>query len=629
MANAHHQSERNSSGLVLPAYVLLRPEGVFIKLSPPPAQDILQLFIDRLFSNETRFEDLDYTRFIDLLYGSDYLATAQSGVNEVRIASAIVRFPPHRMELYRRVKIRHQGEVAEYMFEPVFVDHEHGGNGDSQPTPLDFDEFVASVWVKGVRFGIDADAVRDAIKNLTTVRLDFAFQLLPTDSIDAKIVEESEYLRQDNAPLILPNGMVDLRRAKNRFPQISKNSPLLRKIPRELGKPGFKVTGTIFEPRIPVDIDLNQLAGEGTRIEQTPRGEVMLAGTDGFLCLDEKTSEIFISNKIENKGGISAKATGDLKLDVDEFTEHGEVQEGRVVEGKHMVFLSDVFGTIISQDGDIKLGKNLSGGRAQSIGGNILVKGKVINSTMEAMHGNIHLEFAEGSLIMAKKVFIGHAVNCEIVAMESQLGITEGCGIVGKNIQITISTARKHRESVIAVLLPDIAAFDRQITEAKHNLDQIETALQAKNREILATQTDPGFARYMTIAEKVRAGTIQFTNEQQEGWKKITEQFAPLVRGTDGLIKRHMALADSIKRWEQERASSGGRERCKIEAIQGDTVVRKIFSNQGMSMFTDLPETDVRAQLHHLGVAQDRIFSGEHGNLNWTFSVPGAPASHS
>src|SRR5271169_4111472 len=70
-----------SSGFTLPAYVHLRPEGVFINLSPPPAQEVLRLFIDRLFSNEARFTGLDYAIFTNLLYGSDSTPAEESVVN--------------------------------------------------------------------------------------------------------------------------------------------------------------------------------------------------------------------------------------------------------------------------------------------------------------------------------------------------------------------------------------------------------------------------------------------------------------------------------------------------------------------------------------------------------------------
>ena len=126
---------------------------------------------------------------------------------------------------------------------------------------------------------------------------------------------------------------------------------------------------------------------------------------DGFIVIDAGTGAISITTKIENQGGISAKSTGNLKLTVEEYIEHGEVEEGCVVEGKHLVFLADVFGTVISDGGNIKLNSRLSGGHAKSVGGNIGVKGKTLNATLEAWDGNVRVEFVENSLVLARSGF--------------------------------------------------------------------------------------------------------------------------------------------------------------------------------------------------------------------------------
>ena len=642
-------SEKNNpvsgEGLVLPAYVTLRPDGVFISLSPLPTQEILQLFVDRLFSSEARFVGLDYALLAKLLYDSDP-QTGFGNRKEVRLASNIVRFPPERADLYKGVRISRGGDEAEYMFEPTFIEIvteepvygepgedgskpvvDHIRNVERQPASLDFDEFIASMWLKGVRFGIDAEAVQSAIRKGEAARLIIARQRPPTDSTDAEVVEESDSLRQDNAPLIMPNGKADLRRARNRFPQVAKDTRLLRKVPRLLGKSGYTVTGTVIEPRTPLDINMNRLAGPGTRIELSPKGEIIVADMDGFIVIEEDTGRITVSAKIENRGGISAKSTGDIVLGVDEFTEHGEVQEGRIVEGKHMTFLSDVFGTIIARDGNIQLNRNLSGGRAQSIGGNVIVKGRAINAVVLAWDGDISTEIAEGCLIMGKNVTIKHAVNCEIVAEQLQLGTAEGCGIAGKALQIASTDMRKHRETVISVLLPDIAAYNRQIAEARNGLKKVEETIQARNQEIAATQRDPGFARYLAMAEKVRAGQIKFTPEQEAGWQKIVNQFAPFMRGTEGLLKKRQELDDLIRQLTQQRDTCDVSESCKIDDVRGDTVVRKQLSNLGLSFFREQLEPELRIGLHQMGTAEERIFSGDRGSLDWRFTPPSAPAA--
>ena len=652
IANPTPNDDIKTSGLTLPAYVLTRPEGVFINLSPPPAQDILKLFIDRLFSNEARFAELDYACFLRLLYGTISEVTSNGSATEIRIANSIVRFAPQRRELYKSVNIINGGERAEYMFEPVFLEvvseepvyvepedsnktaekeaapiAKYTPKVELQPTKLDFDEFVADMWLKGVRFGINAEEVRKVIDRGTTTRMDIAFQLEPTASKDAEVIEESDTLHQDNTPLILPNGKADLRRAKNRFPQVTGNTRLLRKIPRVSGNPGYRVTGEIIEPRIPLDIDLGKLAGEGTRIDSSRNGELIVAAMDGFLCIDDNSNRISVTEKIENQGGISAKSTGDIKLDVEEYVEHGEVQEGRIVEGKHMTFLSNVFGTVISKDGHIQLRKNISGGCAKSIGGDITIKGRASNSMLEAWDGKITAGVVESCTIIGKIVSIEHAVNCEIVAEELQLGIAEGCAIAGKNIQISSSNSRKNRESVISILLPDLLAFDQQIADAKSGLVEVKNALQVKTQEMIATQSDPGFAKYLAIAEKIQNGSIKLTAEQQVEWQKIVNQYAPIQKGSDSLMKKCLALENEIERLSQVRRTCGAGEHCEIKEVLGDTIVRKLNSNAGMSAFRNVPVQELKTQLQHLGTPQERIFSKDSGSFEWHFQIPEHPAT--
>lgn len=641
MADAPPPNTPNQLGLILPAYILLRPDGVFVNLSPPPAREALQMFVDRLFASETRFAGLNYVNFLNLLYGDEPLKPV-GDKTEVRLADNIVAFPPERMALYKSVKVLKNGELAEYMFEPASIEKvtetpvygEPGEDGtrpvidhtrtvEREPVKFDFDEFVASMWIKGVRFGINEGAVHEAIAKGEAKRMTIATMQAPTESKDAEVAEESKLLHQDNAPLILPNGMADLRRARNRFPQVGKDTVLLRKIPRMLGKAGYHVTGARIEPRAPEDIDMNRLAGQGTRVEQNKKGEFLIASIDGFVDLDDSTGAICVLTKIEDKGGISLKASGgDIKLDVDDFTEHGEVQEGRVVEGKHMSFRSDVFGTVIAKDGHIELGHNISGGRAKSIGGNVIIKGKCIHSVVEAWDGMIKVEFAEESLIMGKSVVVGRAVNCEIIAEELQVNMAEGSALAGKKLQVKASNSHKDRETVISILLPDIDAYNREIAEAKHELEQLEAAIKARNREIAAHQTDPGFARYLAMNEQVKAGHIKFNEEQIIGWHKIVNHFAPLMRGTEALAKKCEVLEGAIAQLTHARENCGAGEYCTIENILGDTVARKIGSNLGMPYFREQPEDELRPSLHQIGLPQERIFSGSQGNLDWHFKPP-------
>lgn len=628
----------------LPAYVQVRPDGVYIAVSPPPAQDVLQLFVDRLFISGAYFKGLDYACFMNLLYGTKPITVKEGMKPEVRLASEILAFMPQRKDLYRGIKIIRNGERAEYVFEPVFTEVTfeepvYGTPGEdgiapivefiqtteARQTKLDFDEFVAAMWLKGVRFGIDADAVRTTIQSGAANRMKIAQHREPTSSTDARIVEENRNLRQDRSPLIAADGRAVLSTAKNHFPQVAKDAPLLRKMPRALGDPGYLVTGNIIEPRLPKDLDLQALSGIGTRIEHSAQGDMIVANMDGFLCFDENTKKISVTATIENRSGISAKSTGDLKLDVDEFVEHGEVQEGRVVQGKNLRFHSAVYGTILSTGGNIRMDGNLSGGRAQSIGGDIAVHGRAYNATLEAWDGNITIKFAESCSISGKSVSIERAVNCEIVAETLQLYLAEGCAIAGKDVRISAAQARKDRETVINMLLPDCSGLESQISTVRENMAKIDAIVQSHADEMAVARADPKQAKLIELGDKIRDGLIQLTPQQQTEWQKIFAQFPPAVKDTLVLMGKYQMLANEIIELSQQIKAGYAEQRCEVKEVLGDTVVQTLHSHLGIAAFRNLPKQELKARLQHIGTPKKQIFSGEHGHVEWQSQAPELP----
>ena len=229
------------------------------------------------------------------------------------------------------------------------------------------------------------------------------------------------------------------------------------------------------------------------------------------------------------------------------------------------------------------------------------------------------------SLIMGKSVYIKKAVNCEIIGEELQLDITEGCAIAGKHLQITSTNMYKSLEAAISIILPDMAGYDSKITEAKTLLSKIENTIQARNQEIAAT--NPGFAKYLAMSEKLRAGTIKFSPEQHVAWQQVVNQFAPLMKGNNGLMQKGKVLEDSIKLLAQKRATCGTGESCQIEQILGDTIVRKLSLSTGLSAFRELAEPDLRNKLKELGDVQERIFTDNKGSLDWHFIITELPVS--
>jgi hypothetical protein len=630
---------------MLPGFVSIRPEGVIIDLPRLHATGGFELYVDRLFTGGTRFFDLDYAAFLKLLYDADWLAAMQGKCAEAKIATRIARFMPQRQALYRAVKLLEGGNRAEYVFEPASIEEtyeepvygEPGADGvppitgylsktKQVPTRLDFDEFVADMWLKGVKFGIDVAAVRQAIASGASARVTIARYLEPAAGRDAEIQEVYSGLRRDNSPKILRDGKADLRAFKNRFPQVAKGKRMLKKVPRVLGKPGYKVTGEVIEPKIPKDVDLHALALAGTSVEQADDGEYIVSVLDGFIMHDEQSNSITVVEKIETTGGVSAKTTGDLKLDVDEFIEHGEVQGGCTVKGKHMTFLSDVFGNVISQGGNIRIEGNLSGGHAESLGGNITLGKSVSRATVLARDGGVTIHNCEHSTIIGRVVHIEHAVNCEIIADEVYADVVEGCMIAAEKIKIVSTDERRGKETLVTALIPDLSAFDQRVTTLKKKIADAQESSKAKMGEIESLKSDQEFAKYLALHERIKSGAIKLTAEQAGNWRKLAEKHAKAANHLTKLNAEISALDLSVKESEEELACAmrdrdvmGVDISCVIDKIIGQTTGQTMISASGMNIFNGMSGTEIRVILQKMDSGKARIFSEDSGSVSWKF----------
>ena len=636
-------------GLIIPGFVSRRPEGVFIDLPHLYGAGGFLLFVDRLFTGEARFFRLDYAVFLKLLYDADWLAEIQGKCKEVKLAAGIVRFVPERRTLYRAVKILEGGKRVEYVFEPVGIEvssdepiyGEPDENGiasivryehktELQPAKLDFDEFVADMWLKGVKFGIDVKAVQPAIASATPARVTIARYLDPTEGSDAEIMEVSSHLHRDNSPRIMANGQADLRIFQNRFPQMAKGERMLKKIPRKLGKRGYRVTGEVIEPRMPKDLDLHALASFGTCVEQGPDGECIVAAQDGFLTLDTRSNKVSITEKIETKEGVSVRTTGDLALAVDEFIEHGEVQEGRAVKGKHMTFLSNVFGSVISQGGNIRISGNLSGGRAESAGGNVTLEARASRAVILAHDGEVTARFCENSTIIGKIVRVEYAVNCEIIGEEVFADKVEGCVVAAEKIKIISSDERKGRETLVTVLVPDFSGIDQRIVNLKKEIADARASIETKMREIERIKSDQECAKYFALAEKIRSGAIKLAGEQTGTWQKLVVKNAKVANQVIMLEEKIGELDKSIEVSEEElscaihdREGMGEDIFCVIDKVAGQTSGQAMKIENGMDIFGGMSGNDIRSYLQKADSCKSRFFSDDEGAINWKFKKPG------
>ncbi|WP_332876892.1 flagellar assembly protein A [Massilia sp. S19_KUP03_FR1] len=583
---------------------------------------VLLADIDRLIQSGRYFTGLDYAVLMRLLYGVGPELARMAGADTlVPFATGIASFDPARRGLYRDPRIR--DGVADYTFEPVFA---YSATSPGQPAParLDIDEFVAHLWGKGVRFGIDLGAVRAALASEGAAGLVLvASRLAPAPGVDAQIVEVSSDLHRSDAPRQMANGKLDLMSFQNRFPQIKPGMRLLKKQPAQPGTRGLELSGAPIAAPVPADVELGPMAGSGTLVERTGGGEFLVAQRPGFLNVDPATQQISIDAKIISRDGVSSRTTGNLQLTGD-YEEFGEVQEMRVIEGEGITIHADVFGKIISRGGLVLLNRNLVGGSATNKRGDITIEGVASGAVIQAKDGTVTLQRAENCVISGTRVRVGHAVNCEIIGNEVSVGQAEGCALAGRQVTVESSAPRRDSEMLVLALWPDCAKIDEVIAQVGVRVQQFaERAAQCK-AEVERMTGEPEVRRYVTLASKVRKNEITLTAEQLPTFQQMAIAVGPQLKAI-GKVSLDAKAAETeqqagqalIDKLIQQRTDSNLVSSVKIGELRGDTQVRTLpFSPDGSRAY-DLSPRDIKTRLRTAALSA-LLYGGSSGAFDWT-----------
>ncbi len=625
------------------SFVIKSGDGVHVHLDKLESSEQFALFAERVFTSGYYFAGLDYAAFLKLLgeFTPEMMAAKNvEKTGKIRFASDILVMPEERIRLYKAPRI--SSGKAEYLFETVSIEkiteeplYAENAEGELEVVgtekrstfvkdALIFDEFVANMWLQGVRFGLDADAIRGMIETGKTGRITIARPVPPKNGKDAELKEETDRLHRDNAPRELPNGKIDLRQFRNRFPQVRNGERLLKKTPRILGIPGMDIHGKAIEAPMPQDFDLASLAGEGTRIENSAQGECIVSAIDGFLNIDTTTNCIAVMEKIVNYTGVSIRTTGDISLDGENFEEHGDVQENRVVEGRNITILANVFGKVVSNGGNILIKLNLVGGAAINHEGNIAVEGLASNALLVSKHGEITIRRAENSIILGKHVVAESMVNCTVVAESAEIETSEGCAISAKSISVANAYSRKENQTILSILVPDFSVFNERVSTIDKQIEGINLEIETKRQESKDFMQQPELRNYLIISGKAQRKEIVLTDEQKSNLQKLGVKIAPALKAVSANNARVKALQEEQKTLEEERESVEQTKKdaehgisCEIKIGSKDTLVWRKQGDPDALLST--PPKELIVLLRRPGRIEDRIRLLD-GKISWTYA---------
>lgn len=604
----------------LPAGLLQRADGVYLDTGVPAPVRVAA--IDQLFQSGAYLASLDYPALIKGLY--DVGPAPAGGAPMIRVALRVAPFEAQRQALYKTAKISRGS--AEYFFETLYIDAMELPDGTIIPerqARLDVDEFVADMWRKGVRFGIDVAAVAQAIGSTKTERITVARELEPAPGQDAFVVEVSQDIHRSDAPRERADGRVDLLSFQNRFPQIKQNMRLLKKQACVPGLPGFDLTGKPSAPKPPKDLELRHLAGDGTMVELQADGEYLVSTKEGFLSVDPKSDRISITDKIVSKEGVSGRTTGNLQL-AGAYEEFGDVQELRDVEGSDITVHGNVFGNISSKGGEVILDRNLVGGGVHNARGDIHVKGVASGAVLQTRDGKIVVGRAENCVIAGTRIEIGEASNCEIVGDDVTISVAEGCAIAARNVEVESCGPRKRVEMVIHVLVRDVTRFDQEIADLRSRGAAFVQANGVIEQEIALLSQQPDVRRYLALAAKLRTHELSLTAEQGQHLRKIAGAVATEVQAIGKLTLDLQAgqtqqnlLQERCARVIAQRDEAAGHARCGLHLVNGDTMVRSMPFLPEAGALYHLAGKDIKQRLRATPTGGEVLFSGASGALDW------------
>lgn len=616
----------------LPAFLQRRAEGLFVNTKALDGEGCFAEFVASRFGDGWYFDGLDYAAFQDLLFEA---WSRPAGDKPMRLAADIRPFAPCRRNLYKGFAQGDEGHSSLYMFEPVFLEPEEppGATGSaasrmarSQPEPaaLDFGEFVAHAWGHGIRFGMDASRVLQAIESGERGKVQVARWREPVPGKDADMEEKCASLHRDDSPMMNADGQVDLSQFKNRFPQVSAGEPLFRKVPRKPGVPGRRLNGEAVDCGIPKDFDMALLAGPGTRFENREDGEYIVADITGFIEIDKTSNRVAVNEKMVGREGVSMRTTGNLRLTGAEYEEHGEVDAKRVIEGHDMSFKANVYGILVSDGGLITICQNLINGTVRNPAGKIESLGLASASTLEAPGGVVRMKRAEGCMIWADRVEIEHAVCCEIIAAEVVLGNAEGCNIITQGAQIAVSGSYKGRENALTLLIPMQREDKARREEAEKHLLLVQKRIDKVNAEKGELEAKKEFSEFLKLQSGIARGLVKLSAAHADAFRQLHSRMQPTSQRYTALLQALEKLTAELDQTRglitslQNQTAHTRPIHCGVALINGDTVVQSLqcFHSEDGREKNGLAQ--MRAWIHGNNQTPVRLYASDSGAFTWS-----------
>jgi len=201
--------------------------------------------------------------------------------------------------------------------------------------------------------------------------------------------------------------------------------------------------------------------------------------------------------------------------------------------------------------------------------------------------------------------------------------------VAAEKIKMGSTNERRGKETLVTVLIPDLAEFEQRIAALKKKIAELQESRKFRMRGIESLKSDQEFAKYLMLHDKIKSGAIKLTAEQAGNWLQLAKKHAGAANQLAKLNAEIGALELLVKESEEkigsvthDRDSVGEDIFCAIDEITGQTTGQTMTSTNGADIFNGLSGDAIRGILQKMDSHKTRIFSEDEGSIDWKYKEP-------
>lgn len=413
-------------------------------------------------------------------------------------------------ELPLELKISEDGMEAYLKINPP--------SGGRLPT---FEEIISFLTEAGVVFGIDENAIKDALENNRVGEFFLVAQGgKPEDGIDGYIDYKFDK-DKDLKPVVLEDGRVDYKNLES-VENVVKGQLLAVKVPPKPEKDGKTVTGKVVKAYKPKDPKMP--AGKNTYLSED--GMKLFAACDGHVVYEN--GKVVVHPVFTRRGDVDY-SIGNIEFVGDVIIMGSVLPDFKVKAG-----------------GNLEVYKLVEGGFLEAEG-NIIIRGGVFGrgKSVVKAKGNIFLKFADQATLEAGGNVVSDEsiINCKVVAGGSVIAKGRKGVIVGGEVYAGDVVDVTHLGSDLGVRTYVEVGIDPALKEEYAQVNNELADIQRKLKELTK-----GVELLKTMEEKM--GSIP--EEKRELYLRMTRALFQLRGQAERLKKRKEELEERMEKVKRE-----------------------------------------------------------------------------